>query len=326
MKYAKLFAIAAAICVSSLAPAEAAKVRIGYWSSGVSLGFGSYLEAGKFMEKHGLDVEYVKFPDVNAPTKAMAAGSIDFAIGASAGSAFSVASDGLPMSIVLVTQVADLDFVVLPDSPINSPADLKGKKVGMSPAGSAVASITSAILVNNYGMQTSDFQAVPGNDSRLAQFLAQKEIDAAALRTVTLALLPDLKLKKIGTFREEWKKLTKKDGLPVLGVGLMSNEWLKAHPDDAAKVVAAMRDAFNAGKADKDGVAKALMQAGNIPEADAKAYASLWDGIYTVSMEPDDIASLKSEFEIFKGVGVVKGNLPDAALVTGPYEQSKSIK
>lgn len=326
MNLARLFAVAVALSALGLVPAEAAKVRIGYWSSGVSLGFGSYLEAGKFMEKEGLDVEYVKFPDVNAPTKAMAAGGIDFAIGASAGSAFSVASDGLPMSIVLVTQVADLDFVVLQDSPIASPADLKGKKIGMSPAGSAVAAITAAILVNNYGMQISDFQAVPGNDPRLAQFLAQKEIDAAALRTVTLALLPDLKLKKIGTFREEWKKLTKKDGLPVLGVGLMSNNWLKANPGDAAKVVAGMRDAFNAGKADKDGVAKALMQAGNIPEAEATAYAALWDGIYAVSMEPADIASLKSEFEIFKGVGVVKGTLPDAALVTGPYEQSKLIK
>jgi len=326
MKFAKLFACAVAFSALGFVPAEAAKVRIGYWSSGVSLGFGSYLEAGKFMEKQGLEVEYVKFPDVNAPTKAMAAGSIDFAFGASAGSALSVASDGLPMSIVLVTQVADLDFVVLQDSPINSLTELKGKKIGTSPAGSATAAITSAILVNNYGMTPTDFQAVPGNDPRLAQFLVQKDIDAAALRTVTLALLPDVKMKKIGTFREEWKKLTKKDGLPVLGVGLMSNDWLKANPTDAAKVVAALRNAFNSGKADKDGVAKALMEAGHIPEAESKAYAALWDGIYTVSMEPSDVASLKAEFDIFKSVGAVKGTLPDASMVTAPYEQSKSIK
>ncbi len=320
--------LAAAVVLASLGlvPAQAAKVRIGYWSSGVSLGFGSYMEAGKFVEKQGLEVEYVKFPDVNAPTKAMAAGGIDFAIGASAGSAFSVASDGLPMSIVLATQVADLDFVVPGDSSITKLSELKGKKIGMSPAGSATAAITSAILVSNYGMKDSDFQAVPGNDPRLAQFLVQKDIDAAALRTVTLALLPDAKLKKIGSFREEWKKLTGKDAPPVLGVGLMSNAWLKANPSDAAKVVAAMRNAFEAGKADKAAVAKALAEAGNVPEAEAKAYAALWDGIYTVSMEPADIASLKAEFDVFKSVGAVKGTLPDAALVSAPYEQSKSIK
>lgn len=326
MKLAKLVALVATLAAVGFAPAQAAKIRIGYWNSGVSLGFGADLEAGKFMEKQGFDVDYVKFPDVNAPTKAMAAGSIDLAFGASAGSALSVAADGLPMSIVLVTQVADLDFVVLQDSPINSLSELKGKKVGNSPAGSATAAITTAILANNYGITSSDFQAVPGNDPRLAQFLVQKDIDAAALRTVTLALLPDVKLKKIGSFREEWKKLTKKDAPPVLGVALMSNEWLKTNATDAGKVVAAIRNAFNAGKADKDGVAKALVSAGNIPEAEAKAYAALWDGIYTVSMEPADIASLKAEFDIFKSVGAVKGTLPDTALPTAPYEQSKSIK
>lgn len=323
----RIHMLAAALAFTlSVGSAEAAKVRIGYWSSGVSLGFGSFLEAGKFMEKQGLEVEYVKFPDVNAPTKAMAAGAIDFAIGASAGSALSVATDGLPVSIVLATQVADLDFVVLADSPVTKMADLKGKKIGMSPAGSATAAITSAILMKNYGMTAADFQAVPGNDSRLAQFLSQKEIEAAALRTVTIALLPDLKLRKIGSFRAEWKTITGKDAPPVLGVGLMRDAWMKENPDAPARVVAGMRNAFEAGKADKDGVAKALMAAGNIKEADAKAYAALWDGIYTVSMEPADIASLKAEFEVFKSVGAVKGTLPDAALNPAPYEASKAIK
>jgi len=325
MKRLTLLAAAVAVGLSVL-PAEAAKVRVGYWSSGVSLGFGSFLESGKFIEKQGLEVEFVKFPDVNAPTKAMAAGAIDFAIGASAGSALSVASDGLPMSIVLATQVADLDFVVLADSPITRMEELKGKKIGMSPAGSATAAITAAILVKNYGMAQSDFEAVPGNDSRLAQFLVQKNIDAAALRTVTIALLPDLELRKLSTFRAEWAKLTGKNAPPVLGVGLMRNEWLKANPEAAAKVIAAMRNAYDAGKADKDAVAKALMTGGNIPEADAKAYAALWDGIYTVSMEPSDIASLKAEFDVFKSVGAVKGTLPDAALDPAPYEASKAIK
>ncbi|MGQ4274400.1 ABC transporter substrate-binding protein [Terrihabitans sp. B22-R8] len=326
-RVAVLAAVLASVASVMSAPAWAAeKVRIGYWSSGVSLGFGAVLETGKFMEKQGLEVEYVKFPDVNAPTKAMAAGAIDFAIAASAGSSFSVATDGLPLSIILVTQVADLDVVVPEDSPIRTMTDLKGKKVGTSPAGSATAAIMSAILHNNYGFAEGDYQSVPGNDPRLAQFLVQKDIDAAALRTVTLALLPDAKLRRIGTFREEWKKITGEDAPPVLGVGLMRNDWREAHPEGAAKVVAGMRNAFEFGKANKDEVAKALVSAANIKEEDAKAYAALWDGIYTVSMEPADIASLKKEFEVFKGVGVVKGDLPDSALVTGPYEASKSIK
>ena len=324
MKRIAIVAAALAAMVTA-APAQAEKVRIGYWSSGVSLGFGAVLESGKFMESQGLEVEYVKFPDVNAPTKAMAAGAIDFAIGASAGSALSVASDGLPMSIILATQVADLDFVVPEDSPIKTMADLKGKKIGGAPAGSATAAIMSAILEKNYGFAAGDYTQVPGNDPRLAQFLVQKDIDAASLRTVTIALVKDVKLRKIGSFREEWKTLSKSEAAPVLGVGLMRNDWLKANPAGAAKVVAAMRKAYEFGKSDKAAVAKALMEAANMKEDDAKAYAALWDGIYSVSMEPADVASLKTEFDVFKSVGAVKGSLPDAALVTGPFEASKAI-
>jgi len=317
---------AAALCVLGVSgPAQAESVRIGYWSSGISLGFGAVLEAGKFMEKEGLTPEYVKFPDVNAPTKAMAAGAIDFAIAASAGTSLSVTADGLPLSIVLATQVADLDFVVPEDSPIKAMADLKGKKIGTSPSGSATAAITSAILETNYKFTPGDYQGVPGNDPRLAQFLVQKDIDAAALRTVTLALLPDVKLRRLGTFREEWRRLTQQDAPPVLGVGLMRNAWMTQNPDAPAKVVAAMRKAYAFGQADKPGVAKILKAAANLSDADATAYAGLWDGIYTVSLEPADIASLKREFDVFKAVGAVQGSLPDTALVPGPYERSKSI-
>ena len=162
----KRIAVLAAAFAAALvaASAHAEKVRIGYWSSGVSLGFGAVLETGKFMEKQGLEVEYLKFPDVNAPTKALAAGAIDFAIGAPAAGAFSVAVDGLPLSIVLATQVAELDFVVPEDLPVKTMADLKGKKVGGSPAGSATAAITSAILATNYGVKAGEYEAVPGND------------------------------------------------------------------------------------------------------------------------------------------------------------------
>ncbi len=326
MKRIAVVAAALAALVAASAPAAAEKVRIGYWSSGVSLGFGAVLESGKFMEAQGLEVEYVKFPDVNAPTKAMAAGAIDFAIGAPAAAAMSVAADGLPMSIVLATQVAELDFVVPEDSPIKTIEELKGKKIGGSPAGSATAAIMSAILEKNYGFASGDYTQVPGNDPRLAQFLVQKDIDAATLRTVTIALVKDVKLRKIGSFRDEWKKLAKSDAAPVLGVGLMRNDWLKANPEGAAKVVAAMRKTYEFGKSDKAAVVKALMEAANMKEDDAKAYAALWDGIYTVSMEPADLASLKAQFEVFKSVNAVKGSLPDAALVTAPYEASKAIK
>ncbi|NDV88218.1 ABC transporter substrate-binding protein [Aurantimonas aggregata] len=307
-------------------PANAQTVRIGYWSSGVSLGFGGFLKAGEFLEKQGLDVEYLTFPDVNAPTKAMAADGIDFAIGASAGSALSVTADGLPMSIILATQVADLKFVVPADSPIQSMEELAGKKVGMSPAGSATAAITAAILQTNYGIESASYEAVPGNDSRLAQFLIQKDIDVAALRTVSLALVADAGFREIGSFREEWSKITGQPTAPVLGVGLIRNDWLEENPDGAAKIVAGMRNAYEYGAANRDEVAQALITEANISQEDAEAYAALWDDIYMVSMEPTDVESLRTEFEVFKGVGSVQGEFAEDAVRTEPYEASKALK
>ena len=59
------------------------KIKIGYWSSGFSVGFGAVLEAGKFVEQQGLVPEYVRFADVTGPTKAILTQSIDATFGSS---------------------------------------------------------------------------------------------------------------------------------------------------------------------------------------------------------------------------------------------------
>src|SRR5215813_10556308 len=174
------------------------KVKIGYWTSGFSVGFGTVLEAGKFAEQQGLAPEYIHFADVNAPTKAILTQSIDVAFAAATTGAFTLAIQGAPIDIVLATQIAEASFVTKDGSPLRGLADLKGKKVGMSPAGSATYAIAAAVLEKNYGLKVSDYTAVPGNEGQLARFLQQGDIDAASLRAVTIASLPDLKLKVLG--------------------------------------------------------------------------------------------------------------------------------
>src|SRR5215471_6541349 len=49
----------------------AQKMKVGYWTSGFSLGFGAVMEEMKFAEKEGLNVEWVKFAEVNGPTRAI---------------------------------------------------------------------------------------------------------------------------------------------------------------------------------------------------------------------------------------------------------------
>ncbi|MDB5811804.1 MAG: Nitrate/sulfonate/bicarbonate transporter periplasmic ligand-binding protein [Betaproteobacteria bacterium] len=321
--------IAAVVCASCLVGsggALAQKLRVGYWTSGVSLGFGSVLEQGKFLEKEGLDVEFIKFGDVNAPTKAIASNAIDVAIGASAAGALNIAADGVPIKIILGTQIAEAQFVVLADSPLKSFADLKGKKIGMSPPGSATHAIAAALLENNYGLKPNDYTVVPGTEPRLAQFIIQKEIDAAAIRSTTVAQMNEVKLRSLGNFIDEWKKLTKSNAVPYIGIGIVHSDYAAKYPDNLVKFVVGMRRAMEFGSKNKPQVAEVLQKAANMPPDDAKAYANLWDNIYRVSFEPQDIAAIKRMNDIFKAGGTAKKDVPDSAFLADPYNKAKQVK
>lgn len=335
MTFTKLFkpvlavALLVSACVIAPAYAQAAsptKIRIGYWPSGLTLGYGSVLEAGSFFKDQGLDVEYVHFSDVNGPTRAIAANAIDLAFGSPAAGAFSLASDGVPVKIILATQPANVEFVVPADSPISSLDQLRGKKVAMSPAGSSTAAIASAVLKLNHGLAPEDYALVPGNESRLVQFLAQKEVDAAALRNVTIAQLTDLKVKKLGSFTAEWQKLTKSDGVPYNAVGIVREDWLNKNPDAAVKAVVALRHALEYGHANPKDVVATVRKAANLSAEDAQVFADFWDQNYRVSLTAADQQTLKRMFAIFKESGVLKGDLPDSVFDATPYEKSLAVK
>src|SRR2546430_10347927 len=104
-----LFALPLAL-LAGAAPAQE-KIKVGYWTSGFSVGFGAVLEAGKFLEQTGLVPEYIKFSDVNAPTKALITHSIDAAFAAPTAGAFALAAQGAPIEVVLATQIAEATFV-----------------------------------------------------------------------------------------------------------------------------------------------------------------------------------------------------------------------
>jgi len=318
-----MLALGALLAITRAAQAE--PVRVGYWTSGVSLGFGAVLEAQQFLQKQGLDVQFVRFSDVNAPTRALAANAIDFAFAAPAAGVFSTAAEGVPVSIVLATQPADVEFVAPLDSPIKTLADLRGKKIGMSPAGSSVAAIASAVLQGNEGIKDGDFALVPGNETRLAQFLVQKQVDAAALRSITLDQLTELKVKHLGDFVSQWQKLTKSNAVPYIGVSAVRNDYLQKHPQDVAKLIAGMRAALQWGSAHHDEVAAIMEKSANLPAADAQAYAAHWDQIYRVTFEPMDLETLRREHQIFVDGGVIKGDLPPTLFATGPYQASKAL-
>ena len=328
MKITKLFAAAFVLAVALSVPSQllAQKIKVGYWTSGFSLGFGAVMEQMKFAESQGLNVEWVKFAEVNGPTRAIVSNAIDVAFAAPSTNAVGIAADGVPVKIVLATQIAEAQIVVLDGSPVKTVGDLKGKKIGMSPPGSATHAIATAILEHNFDLRQNDYSIAPGNEAQLAQFLSQKEIDAGVLRSVTLAQMEQAKLRKLASVVDEWKKLTKGNAPPILAVTIVYNDYLTKNADAVAKFIAATRNALQYGSKNKQRVADILQKAANMNATDARAYANQWDGAYIASFEPADIASLKTMYDIVKAAGGATKDAPDSAFDTGPYTRAKKIK
>jgi NitT/TauT family transport system substrate-binding protein len=328
MKISKalIAAFVLAMLISVPDPLLAQKMKVGYWTSGFSLGFGAVMEQMKFAESQGLNVEWVKFAEVNGPTRAIVSNAIDIAFAAPSTNSMGIAADGVPVKIVLATQIAEAQIVVLDGSPIKAVGDLKGKKIGMSPAGSATHAIATAILDHNFGLKPSDYSIAPGNETQLAQFLSQKEIDSGVLRSVTLAQIEETKLRRLGSIVDEWKKLTKGNAPPILAVTIVYSDYLTKNPDAVAKFITATRNALQYGSKSKQQVGEILQKAANMNSKDARAYANQWDGAYIASFEPADIASLKKMYDIVKATGGATKDAPDSAFDTGPYTRAKKIK
>jgi ABC-type nitrate/sulfonate/bicarbonate transport system substrate-binding protein len=315
--------LALPLALASSAAAAQDKIKVGYWTSGFSVGFGAVLEAGKFLEQAGLAPEYIKFSDVNGPTKALITQSIDVAFAAPTSGAFTLAYQGAPVEIVLATQIAEATFVTKSGSPLKTLPDLKGKKVGMSPVGSATYAIVSAVLERNFGLKPSDYTPVGGNEGQLVRLLERGDVDAASLRAVTIASVPELKLQTLGRLVDEWRKMTGTNALPILAVALVHKTYAKDHPDAVVKAVRAIIAATRFGHDQPDKAAEMLSKAANLDAKDATSYARLWDQIYTATMEPADVATFKTMAQIFKAVGTIEGDVPDSLYVTAPYDQAK---
>lgn len=131
-------------------------------------------ELGYFAEQN-LEVEVVAPADPADPPKLVAAGQADMAVSYQPQLHLQV-HEGLPLKRVGTLVATPLNcLLVLEDGPINSIADLKGKKVGFSVAGVEEALLGAILKPHNLGM--NDIELVNVNWS-LSPSLMSKQVDA----------------------------------------------------------------------------------------------------------------------------------------------------
>ncbi|MCZ4064639.1 ABC transporter substrate-binding protein [Oxalobacter aliiformigenes] len=303
------------------------KIRLGYWTSGVSLPFGRVLEAKRFLEKDGIDVEYIRFSDPPSSLKALTTGDIDIAFGIPLSNFFSAVHDGTPLKLVAAVQLADAVVVAPEDSSVRTWQDLKGKKVGGTYPSATIVIIANTIAEKKYGLEPGDYSIVSGNESRLAQFLVQKQIDASILRSITYENLKNkIKLRKLGALKDEWENVSGSPAAPYIGMGVAREEFINKYPDLVSSAIRSWIRVEKWGAAHKKEVADILKEHAGFTPENADNVAARWGDMYHVALDPATLKTLETEHDVFVRAGVIKGQFGRNLYVTEPYRKATDAR
>jgi sulfonate transport system substrate-binding protein len=216
------------------APEKLKELRVTYVKSPLNIP----LIVGKYNQT--LDKSFAKdkvkvtFPDINSgakQTEALAAGSLDICSALGGTSAILAASNGVDLKIVGIFSRAPKAFnIMVKDTAIKSPQDLKGKKVA-GPKGTILHQILVAYLAQG-GLKESDVEFVSLGIPESVNALMSGKVDAALVAGADV-----LRAQKAGA-----TVLTNGEGLvDATIVTAVSGKFLKEHPAAVKQYLDAIR-------------------------------------------------------------------------------------
>jgi ABC-type nitrate/sulfonate/bicarbonate transport system ATPase subunit/ABC-type nitrate/sulfonate/bicarbonate transport system substrate-binding protein len=301
-----------------------APFRIGYWATGIQLALIDLILERKLFEAHGLAYELVGFSDVNGNTIALATDRIDAAFSVSAAGGFDLAAKKRPVRIILSTQAADGRLVTKAPE-IKSIADLRGRTIGMAPAGSAGAAYTRAFLDRSYGVPATAYKIAGGGEARLIQLLVKGDIDAALLREVSFVEFGQrLGLRSLADQRQEWARIAGKDAVPPLGIAVARDEPLATRREEVVAFLAAIIGGIRQGAAEPDFVSELMARKLRLQPDEAKAYADTWAMSFHGTLEQSDIDSMNAAQKLFVQEGSLDTPADPSAFDASVYHDALS--
>ena len=185
-KLQMILAAAAALALTTTAASAETTIRVGK-AMAPAFNFAPLdvgIEAGIF-KKHGLAIEKYDFGGSARLQQALAAGSIDIGLGS--GPEFAAVIKGSPVVAVgeLAGRPSLLAIVLAEDTPIKSIADLKGKKIAVSTAGSLTQWLVRD-LSRRQGWGPTGIDAPPlGADPTMIAAMKTKQIDGLVTDVAT---------------------------------------------------------------------------------------------------------------------------------------------
>lgn len=240
-------------------------------------------DAGIF-QKYGLDAQVVNVRSGPVGMAAIASGETQFHIGSATGASIGAMAGGLDLAFVagLINKL-DGTFVVAPN--IRSPADLKGKRIGVQSIGGGVWMFT-LLAFEHWGLnpERDNVQLrVIGDQSVLAQALASGIIDGAYLGYTFGAQME----------RQGFRVLADlaKIGVPYQGLGVMARRsFVDRSPDVVERTLKVMLEtiAFINGRDNKAQVTRSLVRGLRLQKAeDAEAGYEMMKTLYDRRIYPN---------------------------------------
>ncbi|PSM16800.1 ABC transporter substrate-binding protein [Nitratireductor sp. StC3] len=186
----------------------------------------------------GLEVQIEPGRGSSATSQLVASGQTDIGM-AGAVSAFDLVAKGAPIQIVMAIRQDDgYALMVRPDSGINSPKDLEGRKIALQPGGIQVPLFDAMIAVNE--VDKSKVEVISVDASALLNLYADDQIDA-------YITIPGFEQPKLNERGLKAKFVYLRDyGVPILGHSLVVNrQILEERPDAVRGFLAATLRAFS---------------------------------------------------------------------------------
>ena len=229
--------IIAALGLAAASPAQAEDLLVTQYKNDPSgAPYGIALEKG-FFKAHGLDITGI-ISGAGGGSSVRNAIASDLGYGdVTAAPVIAAAEQGQDVKIVGITSrtLADLVLIVMPDSPIKSPADLKGKKFGISNPKS-LGEMMGVLVMEQAGLEQGDVQMTAlGSLSGALTALENGVVDVTSIPVV---------LFRTRGGESKYRVLVSPKDLPLIPsqLGMATGKAMKEWPDKLRAIQAARRE------------------------------------------------------------------------------------
>ena len=229
--------IIAALGLAAASPAQAEDLLVTQYKNDPSgAPYGIALEKG-FFKAHGLDITgIISGPGGGSSVRNAIASDLGYG-DVTAAPVIAAAEQGQDVKIVGITSrtLADLVLIVMPDSPIKSPADLKGKKFGISNPKS-LGEMMGVLVMEQAGLEQGDVQMTAlGSLSGALTALENGVVDVTSIPVV---------LFRTRGGESKYRVLVSPKDLPLIPsqLGMATGKAMKEWPDKLRAIQVARRE------------------------------------------------------------------------------------